>query len=69
MQIETLKVFCDLIESRSFSQAAIRNFITQSAVSQQVKTLETRFGTPLLIREGRSSISHPSGQTSVRRGS
>ncbi len=54
MQIETLKVFCDLVESRSFSQAAIRNYITQSAVSQQVKNLETRFETPLLLRDGRT---------------
>lgn len=54
MQIETLKVYCDLVESCSFSQAAVRNFITQSAVSQQVKALERRFGTPLLKREGRS---------------
>jgi LysR family transcriptional regulator, transcriptional activator of the cysJI operon len=54
MQIESLKVFCDLIESRSFSQAAIRNFITQSAVSQQVKALETRYDMPLLNRDGRS---------------
>jgi DNA-binding transcriptional LysR family regulator len=54
MQIETLKVFCDLVESRSFSQAAVRNFITQSAVSQQVKNLESRFDTALLIRDGRS---------------
>jgi DNA-binding transcriptional LysR family regulator len=54
MQIETLKVYCDLVESRSFSQAAIRNFITQSAVSQQIKNLETRFETPLLVRDGRS---------------
>jgi DNA-binding transcriptional LysR family regulator len=54
MQIETLKVFCDLVEGRSFSQAALRNFITQSAVSQQVKNLETRFNTTLLLRDGRS---------------
>lgn len=54
MQIETLKVYCDLVESRSFSQAAVRNFITQSAVSQQVKALERRFGTALLRREGRA---------------
>jgi DNA-binding transcriptional LysR family regulator len=54
MQIETLKVFCDLVESRSFSRAAIRNYITQSAVSQQVKNLETRFETQLLRRDGRS---------------
>ncbi len=54
MQIETLKVFCDLVESRSFSQAAIRNFVTQSAVSQQIKNLESRFETALLVRDGRS---------------
>ena len=54
MQIETLKVFCDLVESRSFSRAAIRNYITQSAVSQQIKNLESRFETQLLRRDGRS---------------
>ncbi len=54
MQIETLKVFCELVESRSFSQAAIRNFITQSAVSQQIKNLESKFEAPLLDRGGRS---------------
>jgi DNA-binding transcriptional LysR family regulator len=29
MQIETLKIFCDLVESKSFSQAAEANFVTQ----------------------------------------
>jgi len=53
MQIETLKVFCDLVEGRSFSQAAVRNFITQSAVSQQIKNLESKFEKPLLDRGGR----------------
>lgn len=54
MQIETLRVFCDLVERRSFSQAAAYNFVTQSAVSQQVKMLESYFDTPLLVRERRS---------------
>ncbi len=54
MHIETLKVFCDLVESRSFSQAAVRNFITQSAVSQQIKNLESKFDTALLLRGGRT---------------
>ncbi len=54
MQVETLKVFCDLVESGSFSQSAVRNFITQSAVSQQIRNLESRFNTPLLVRQGRS---------------
>ena len=37
MHIETLKVFCDLVDLESFSLAAERNFITQSAVSQQIR--------------------------------
>ena len=62
MQIETLKVFCDLVESRSFSQAAVRNYVTQSAVSQQIKALETRFETPLLVRDGRSVSTTEAGR-------
>jgi DNA-binding transcriptional LysR family regulator len=54
MQIETLKVFCDLVACGSFSQSAVRNFVTQSAVSQQIRALESRFNTPLLVRQGRS---------------
>ena len=62
MQIETLKIFCDLVESRSFSRAAVRNSITQSAVSQQVKNLETRFKTQLLRRDGKSVSPTPAGR-------
>src|ERR1044072_1716470 len=50
MQIETLKIFCDLVETRRFSQAAERNFVTQSAVSQQVRGLEEKFRRKLLER-------------------
>lgn len=62
VQIETLKVFCDLVESRSFSRAAVRNFITQSAVSQQVKNLESRFETQLLRRDGKAISPTPAGR-------
>jgi NAD(P)-dependent dehydrogenase (short-subunit alcohol dehydrogenase family) len=41
MHIETLKVFCDVVETGSFSIAASQNFITQSAVSQQLRALES----------------------------
>jgi LysR family transcriptional regulator, transcriptional activator of the cysJI operon len=50
MHIETLKTFCDLIETGSFSKAARLNFVTQSAVSQQLRALEIRFEQPLLER-------------------
>jgi LysR family transcriptional regulator, transcriptional activator of the cysJI operon len=57
MHIETLKVFCDLVEMQSFSLAAERNFITQSAVSQQIRALEDRFKRKLLERvRGRREI-------------
>ena len=64
MHIETLKVFCDLVEMQSFSLAAERNFVTQSAVSQQVKTLEEKFKRKLLERvRGRREIRlTPSGE-------
>jgi LysR family transcriptional regulator, transcriptional activator of the cysJI operon len=62
MQIENFKVFCDLVESRSFSRAAARNSITQSAVSQQVKNLESRFETLLLRRDGKSITPTPAGR-------
>ena len=50
MHIETLKTFCDLIETGSFSKAAALNFVSQSAVSQQVKSLEQRFEQRLIER-------------------
>ncbi len=57
MHIETLKVFCDLVDLQSFSLAAERNFITQSAVSQQIRTLEEKFNRRFLERvRGRREI-------------
>jgi DNA-binding transcriptional LysR family regulator len=50
MLIEYLQVFCDIIETSSFSKAAARNFISQPAVSQQVKTLEEHFHHKLIER-------------------
>ena len=68
MHVETLKVFCDLVEMQSFSLAAERNFLTQSAVSQQVRTLEERFKRKLLERvRGRREIRlTPAGEVFYR---
>jgi LysR family transcriptional regulator, transcriptional activator of the cysJI operon len=54
MQIETFKIFRDLAESGSFSRAAVSNGITQSAVSQQIRSLEQRFQVSLIERGGRA---------------
>lgn len=50
MQIESLKVFCDLTETGSFTKAAQINHITQSAVSQQISSLERQFKALLIER-------------------
>ncbi len=68
MHIETLKIFCDLVDLQSFSLAAERNFITQSAVSQQIRALEDKFKRRLLERvRGRREIKlTPSGEVFYR---
>src|SRR5262249_2272205 len=50
MQIESLKVFCDLTETESFTKAAQINHVTQSAVSQQISSLERQFKSLLIER-------------------
>ena len=68
MHIETLKVFCDLVDLQSFSLAAERNFITQSAVSQQIRSLEDKFKRKLLERvRGRRDVKlTPAGEVFYR---
>jgi DNA-binding transcriptional LysR family regulator len=50
MQIDSLKVFCDLAETESFTKAAQINNVTQSAVSQQISALERAFKSLLIER-------------------
>ena len=50
MQIESLKMFCDLAETESFTKAAQINEVTQSAVSQQISSLERTFKSLLIER-------------------
>lgn len=52
MDIGTLKLFCDVVRLKGFTQAAEANSITQSAVSQRIKALEKEFGVPFIERYG-----------------
>src|SRR5260370_29103428 len=63
MQLETLKVFCDVARQRSFSQAAQANDITQSAASQIVSMLERRLQVQLIDRSTRPLQLTSLGQT------
>jgi DNA-binding transcriptional LysR family regulator len=62
MQVETFKVYCDLVETASFSKAAAINGITQSAVSQQIRALEIKFGVTLIDRGRRHFALTPEGE-------
>jgi DNA-binding transcriptional LysR family regulator len=53
MDTRQLAAFCEVVERRSFSEAAARLGVTQPAVSQQVRSLEQRLGAQLLDRSGR----------------
>jgi DNA-binding transcriptional LysR family regulator len=63
MHIENFKVFGDLVESESFSQAARKNGITQSAVSQQLRTMEKHFNIVIIDRSHKVFCLTPEGQT------
>ena len=62
MYIDTFKVFCDLVETGSFSKAGIANSITQSAVSQQLRAIETRYQVRLVERGQRHFSLTPEGR-------
>ena len=62
MQLETLKVFCDVVETSSFSKAAILNYISQSAVSQQMRCLEEKYDHKLIERGKRNLKPTPAGE-------
>src|SRR3954469_25233984 len=53
MDTRQLQAFCEVVDRKSFSQAAERLGVTQPAVSLQVRSLEKRLGTQLLDRSGR----------------
>jgi DNA-binding transcriptional LysR family regulator len=53
MQLETMKLFCDLVSLRSFSRTAEANELSQPTVSRLVHQLEERLGGQLIDRSRR----------------
>ncbi len=62
MTLRQMEYFLAVVEEGSFSQAAIRLNITQPALSQQVKALETDLGAALFERLGRGVRVTPAGR-------
>src|SRR5213595_2752284 len=66
MDTRQLSAFCEVVDRKSFSQAAERLGVTQPAVSLQIRSLEKRLGTKLLDRSGRRVEPTESGQRLYR---
>ncbi len=61
MQTGTLRVFCDVVEIRSFTAVAKRHGVTQSAVSQMFRGLERRFKSRFAVRKPKGFRLTPEG--------
>jgi DNA-binding transcriptional LysR family regulator len=60
---ELLRSFAAIVDSGSMLRATERVFVTQSALSLQMKRLEETLQTPLFHRDGRRLTLTPAGQT------
>jgi len=50
LDYDAIATLAAIIETQGFQEAAQKLFITQSAVSQRIKSLESQYGEPVLVR-------------------
>ena len=65
MELSQLRTFREVAEALSFTRAAQKLNMTQSAVSHQIKALETELGEPLFIRAKRGVRLSDAGQLAL----
>ena len=68
MLLKQLEYFVCVVDNNSFTLAANEQYVSQSAISQQIKALETSLGVELMVREKRSFQLTPAGQYLYRSG-
>lgn len=62
MLLRQMKYFVSVVDCGSFTEAGEQNYISQSAISQQIQALEKDLGVRLLIRENRKFSLTPAGE-------
>ena len=62
MDIRQLQYFVGIADTGRFSEASRMLFVTQSAVSQQIKLLEEELGTQLFVRQPHCAVLTESGR-------
>ena len=63
MRLDRIETFCAVARNMSFSKAAEEFHVAQSAISQQIKSLEDELGFPLLVRSTRRVSFTDAGQS------
>jgi DNA-binding transcriptional LysR family regulator len=63
VELSTLRVFLVAAEEKNFSNAGKRLHMSQSAVSQNIQSMEKAYGVELFIRRGRSVELSEAGQS------
>ena len=64
MLFRQMKYFISVVECNSFTEAAEQCYISQSAISQQIRSLEKELGVELIHRENRRFTLTPAGEYS-----
>ncbi len=66
MDTVLVKTFLEVVACNSFAAAAERLFVTQSAVSLRIKSLENQLGRPVFLRSKAGVQVTPAGQRLIR---
>ncbi len=66
MNLNQLRYFVTLAETESFTKAAVAHYISQTAITQQIKSLEEAVGSKLINRESRPISLTPAGKVFLK---
>lgn len=62
LEVRHLRLVAAIADAGGVTRAGERLFLTQSALSHQLKDIEQRLGSPLFLRAGRRMVLTPAGQ-------
>ncbi|MBR5286972.1 MAG: LysR family transcriptional regulator [Clostridia bacterium] len=66
MNLNQLRYFVSVAETGSFTKAAMKHFISQTAITQQIRTLEENVGTKLIDRTSRPAALTAAGKVLLK---
>jgi len=66
LNLNQLRYFVSVAETGSFTKAAMNHYVSQTAVTQQIHSLEELIGTKLLDRNSRPATLTPAGKVFLK---